>query len=137
MRLSTALRCVSGICLFCFVLPTIGFSSDDSKYEPDFAFVRNPSLFALAFASVSYHLSPVAKLEKEIKNLNEDQLFIRRRLLLNTSPELEKRANKVIADLQKQKTEKQKKLKRTRLWFYPAAVAVSTGIIAAISLIRG
>ena len=80
-------------------------------------------------------LTPIGKLEKEIQKLTADEMFVRRWMLINDTPESLEKGRKALANIEKEKKAREKKLRRTEIWAYPLIIIAGSGaMLLALSL---
>lgn len=76
-----------------------------------------------------FALSPYGKMKREIRTLEEDQIFIRRQLsVMDNSPA----RDNALSALEVSKTrheQVERKFKKFRRWFYPVSAIVGVGML--------
>ncbi len=82
-------------------------------------------------------ITPISDLEKEIRNLTADEDFVRRWMLLNTDLNSQEKGKRALANIEKEKKAKAKKLRRTKFWAYPLIIMVGTGAMLLTSSLIG
>lgn len=82
-------------------------------------------------------ITPIGTLEQEIQKLTADEDFVRRWMLLNTDVNSQEKGKRALANIEKEKKAKQKKLRRTAFWAYPLIIVVGTGAMLLTSSLIG
>ena len=95
------------------------------------------TLFSIGYGYLVQKYSPISKWENEIDKLTEDQRFLERWMLINTDPTEVQRLQKLITEVEKEKTLVKKKMTRFKRWFYPVVTLVGTGGIFLIERLFG
>ena len=93
-------------------------------------------LLGYLIAQIGYGLSPLDELNADIAKLKGDALFMERWMLLNDDPESLEKAEAHLSRIQKELQAKEKKRKRTVLWFIPAITVINTGAILLFEWLR-
>ena len=82
-------------------------------------------------------ITPIGTLEQEIQKLTADEDFVRRWMLLNTDVNSQEKGKRALANIEKEKKAKAKKLRRTEFWAYPLIIMVGTGAMLLTSSLIG
>ena len=85
------------------------------------------TLVMIGVTSLGQWLTPLDEWRAEIHKLTEDELFVERWMLLNDDPASVEKANKAIANIQKQRKALEKKYNRFQWLYYPAISVIGMG----------
>lgn len=119
---------------FYFLGGTVSYAAPkECDNSGDFTFITETGLISLAIVSGAYWLSPLGGWRAEINTLTDDEMFVRRQLLLTTDRQVKEYGVSVLAKIRSQKQTKHKKIARFNRWFYPAVVTSGT---IAIMIVR-
>ena len=86
-----------------------------------------PTLVVIGVTSFGRWLTPLDEWEAEIRKLTEDELFVKRWMLVNYDPASLERANRALSIIQQQRTAVKKKRNRFLWWYYPTMTVVGAG----------
>ena len=86
-----------------------------------------PTLVVIGVTSIGRWLTPLDEWQAEIHKLNEDELFVKRWMLVNYDPISLERANRAISIIQQQRKAIEKKRKRFLWWYYPSITVIGAG----------
>lgn len=86
-----------------------------------------PTLVVIGVTSFGRWLTPLDEWQAEIRTLTEDELFVKRWMLVNYDPASLERANRAISIIQQQRKAIEKKRNRFLWWYYPTITVVGAG----------
>ena len=115
-------------------MPVDSSRSEVSKSAP---LIGLPVVVVAGVTMLGRWITPISDLEKEIRNLTADEEFVRRWMLLNTDVNSQEKGKRALANIEKEKKAKQKKLRRTAFWAYPLIIVIGTGAMLLTSSLIG
>lgn len=86
-----------------------------------------PTLVVIGVTSFGRWLTPLDEWQAEIRKLTEDELFVKRWMLVNYDPASLEKANRAISIIQQQRKALEKKRNRFLWWYYPTITVVGAG----------
>lgn len=95
--------------------------------EENRSFTGLPTLVVIGVTSIGRWLTPLDEWQAEIHKLNEDELFVKRWMLVNYDPISLERANRAISIIQQQRKAVEKKRNRFMWWYYPSITVIGAG----------
>lgn len=95
--------------------------------EESRSFTGLPTLVVIGVTSFGRWLTPLDEWQAEIRKLTEDELFVKRWMLVNYDPASLERANRAISIIQQQRKAIEKKRNRFLWWYYPSITLVGAG----------
>ncbi|MCE2399301.1 hypothetical protein J4G08_00275 [Candidatus Poribacteria bacterium] len=108
-------------------VPTADAGNNNSSNDRDYL-IGLPEVISLTFMTGAFIISPYGKMQREIYTLKQDQLFLRRHLLINQDPTFRKQTFSVLEITRAKQRETEHKLRRFSYWFFPSLVVAGTGI---------
>ena len=125
---SVSLRVISTVLLFAFVfMATSPAAQAQSPREESNSLLGLPSLVIIGVTSFGRWLTPLDEWHAEIHKLTDDELFIRRWMLVNNDFASLEKGKKAITKIQKRRKAIQKKRKRFLWWYYPTITLIGAG----------
>lgn len=124
-----SLRIISTVLIFAFVfMATSPAVQAQSSREESKSFFGLPSLVIIGVTSFGRWLTPLDEWHTEIHKLTEDELFVRRWMLVNNDFASLKKGKQTIEIIQKRRKAIKKKRKRFLWWYYPTITAIGAGV---------
>jgi len=123
---------VSVTLTFCLIFASISnviASSNNSDKGIDLDYISKVGIPAFGVALGMFAISPYAKMKREIKTLEEDQIFIRRHLAVMGNSSARKNALSALEVNRAKQQQAEKKFKRFTRWFYPVTAVVGIGLL--------
>lgn len=115
------------VCILWTVCFPVCSAADNSNSDTE-SFFDLPEVLSIGFMVGAIALSPYGKMRREIYELKQDQLFIRRHLMINQDPLFQKRTYSVLEITREKERQAKKKLRRFSYWFFPSLVVATTGV---------
>jgi hypothetical protein len=127
------LRLIFSFILIACILVTVSIpvsaASDNNNSSSDREpFISLPMAISIGFITGAIFISPYEEMTREIYTLKQDQLFLRRHLLINQDLSFRERTFSVLEVSRAKQRETEKKLKRFSYWFFPSLVVAGTGV---------
>ena len=95
--------------------------------EENRSFTGLPTLVVIGVTSFGRWLTPLDEWQAEIHKLTEDELFVKRWMLINYDPASLEKANRAISIIQQERKAVEKKRKRFLWWYYPSITVIGAG----------
>ena len=125
---SVSLRVISTVLLFVFVFMATPLAAQaQSSREESNSLFGLPSLVIIGVTSFGRWLTPLDEWHAEIHKLTDDELFIRRWMLVNNDFASLEKGKKAITKIQKRRKAIEKKRKRFLWWYYPTITLIGAG----------
>ena len=139
------LKALTPVWLFAFTFLILQPTTDahmpvESSHPEDSKSITKIGFSVAAAAGVTAlgrWITPIGALEQEIQKLTADENFVRQWMLLNTDANSQEKGKRALANIEKEKKAKAKKLRRTELWAYPLIIVVGTGAMLLTSSLIG
>lgn len=102
-------------------------TNDSFTREKSNPFIGLPTLVVMGVTSFGRWLTPLDEWQAEIHKLNEDELFVRRWMLVNNDLDSREKGKRAIVKIQKRRNAIEKKRNRFRWWYYPSITVIGAG----------
>lgn len=115
------------VCILWTVCVPVCSASDNSNGDTE-SFFDLPEVLSIGFMFGAIAISPYREMRREIYDLEQDQLFIKRHLMINQDPLFQKRTYSVLEITREKERQAKKRLRRFSYWFFPSLVVATTGV---------